>query len=167
MSLSDAMLGAETGGLSALASRLGITTGEIGTCQAECQQIQVTVCSAMEDAFSAAISSLTATRSNLDTTVRDAASQLADTRWTGANRHSFDGAYQDFTAAMSGLNQAIDTAYGQFQSNMQQMNALMHTFQTDVAASMGQAQESTTSMQHAVTSQQANLESVMNTGLSY
>lgn len=167
MSMSDAMLGAETGGLSALASRLGTTTSEIGTCQTECQKIQVTVCSAMEDAFSAAITSLTATRSSLDETVRDAARQLGDTRWTGANRGSFDGAYQDFVVAMTGLNQAIDSAYGQFQSNMQQMNALMQTFQTDVATSMGQAQESTTSMQQAVTAQQTNLESVMNTGLSY
>lgn len=167
MSLSDAMLGAETGGLSALASRLGATTNDIGTCQTECQNIQVTVCGAMEDAFSAAMNSLAVTRGSLDRTVHDAATQLADTRWTGANRSSFDGAYNEFMVAMSGLNQAIDSAYGQFQANMQQMNALMHTFQTDVATSMGQAQESTTSMQQAVTAQQVNLESVMNTGLSH
>lgn len=167
MSLGDAMLGAETAGLSALAVRLGTTTSEIGACQIECQSIQTTVCGAMDEAFAAAITSLQTTRGNLDQTVQAAAGQLADTRWTGANRASFDGAYQGFTGAMASLNQAIDAAYGQFQSNMQQMNALMETFQLDVSASMGQAQESTTSMQTAVTAQQANLESVMNTGLSY
>lgn len=165
--MSDVMLGAETGGLSALASRLGTTTTEIGACQTDCQTIQVTVCGAMEDAFATAINSLSATRSNLDQTVQAAAGQLADTRWTGANRANFDGAYQGFQGAMTSLNQAIDAAYSQFQANMQQMNALMETFQRDVAVSMGQAQDSTTSMQNAVTAQQANLESVMNTGLSY
>lgn len=167
MSMSDAMLGAEVGGLGALASRLGTTTNEIGICQADCQTIQVTVCGAMEDAFASAINSLNTTRGNLDGTVQAAAGQLADTRWTGANRGNFDGAYQGFTGAMTSLNQAIDSAYGQFQTNMQQMKAMMETFQQDVSRSMGQAQESTTSMQNAVSAQQQNLEAVMNTGLSY
>lgn len=167
MTMSDAMLGADVGGLSALAGRLGTTTSDIGTCQTECQRIQHTVCGAMEAAFDTAITSLQVTRTNLDQTVQAAAGQLADTRWTGVNRASFEDAYGGFTGAMASLNQAIDAAYGQFRANMQQMNALMETFQVDVATSMAQAQESTSSMQVAVSAQQTNLESVMNTGLSY
>lgn len=160
------VLGAETEQLSVLASRLGSTTVEIAEVQSECTSIQQDVCAEMEGSFRKAITSITIAMDRLHSTVDQARGQLDGTTWTGQNRLIFDSAYGDFGQAMRSLSSAVGDAYSEFDAQMRQVSSVMENFQAEVASSMGHAQESTTSMQHAVTAQRENLESVMNTGLS-
>jgi len=55
----------------------------------------------------------------------------------------------------------------QFDAQMRTMGETIAAFQIQISSSMQQAHASTDSMQRAVSQQQLNLESAMNTGLSF
>lgn len=160
------ILGATTEELVSLAAQLKSTTADIGAVNGDTQGIAATVVDEMEASFSTAITGITNAMNALRGSVDAARGQLEGTTWTGNNRAVFEGAYADFNGAMTGLEAAINDAYAQFDGQMKQVAGLIQDFQTQVAASMQDAQASTTSMHHAVEAQRENLEMVMNTGLS-
>jgi len=165
--MSTHLLGAETGQLEALASRLAQTGNEIEQVQTQTQSTADTVVGEMEGSFGRALSGIESAMHQLRATVDAAHAQLGDTTWTGANAVAFHGGYGDFNAAMVAFEGAVHDAYQQFDSQMRAMGETIVEFQSQVTMSMQQAQASTSSMQVAVTQQQVNLESAMNTGISF
>lgn len=162
-----AILGAQTDQLQALATRLTTTGSEIDQVHAETQTTADTVVTQMEDAFRQALGGIEHALGNLRATVDAAHNQLADTTWTGANADRFHSGYGEFNTAMAGFEGAVRSAYEQFDGQMKVMGETITDFQLQVTTSMQQAHASTNSMQQAVSQQQANLESAMNTGLSF
>ena len=161
------MLGAETGQLETLAAQLLTTGTEIDGVQAETQATADTVVAETEGAFHRALRSIEQSMLHLRTSVDAAHNQLADTAWTGANAVTFEAGYGDFNVAMANFEAAVGDAYVQFDAQMRAMGETIQAFQGQMSTSMGQARASTESMQLAVRQQQANLETAMNTGLSF
>jgi len=160
------VLGAQTGELVELAAQLGTTTGDIGAVHADTRTVADTVTQEMEGSFTKAITGITTAMDALRGSVESAKGRLDGTTWTGSNRETFTGAYENFGGAMNNLEGAVNDAYSQFDGQMKQVAGLIAEFQVQVGTSMEQAQDSTTSMQEAVNAQRENLESVMNTGLT-
>ncbi|MBT5756363.1 MAG: hypothetical protein KC481_15035 [Acidimicrobiaceae bacterium] len=165
--MSMSMLGAETGQLETLAAQLTHTGVEIDQVQSQTQTTADTVVAEMEASFRQALQSIEHSMHQLRGTVDAAHNQLADTTWTGANAASFQAGYGDFNGAMATFEAAVGDAYVQFDGQMRSMGETISAFQVQVTSSMQQAHVSTDSMQRAVVQQQANLESAMNTGLSF
>ena len=161
------MLGAETGQLETLAARLLQTGAEIDQVQSQTQVTADTVVSEMEASFRQALQGIEQSMAHLRGTVDAAHNQLADTTWTGANASTFQAGYGDFNGAMVSFEAAVGDAYMQFDAQMRTMGETISAFQVQVSSSMQQAHVSTDSMQRAVSQQQMNLESAMNTGLSF
>lgn len=160
------MLGATLEELLNLSARLTTTTSEIGTVAADTQGVSHRVVDDMHGSFATAVAGITSAMDTLRGSVEASRGQLESTTWTGANRAVFDGAYTEFTAAMTHLELAVADAYGEFDAQMKQMAAMIEGFQGQVMASLDQAQGSTTSMAQAVEAQRANLDMAMNTGLA-
>jgi hypothetical protein len=161
------ILGAETSQLESLAAQLTQTGGEIEQVQVQTQTTADTVVAEMESSFTLALRSIEQSMQHLRGTVDAAHARLNDTTWTGANASTFHAGYGDFNAAMATFEAAVGDAYAQFDAQMRAMGETISAFQGQVTTSMQQAQASTASMQQAVAMQQANLESAMNTGLSF
>ena len=161
------MLGAETGQLEALASRLGQTGAEIDGVQHQTQSTADAVVADMETSFARAMTSIENSMHQLRATVDAAHGQLGDTTWTGANAATFHAGYGDFNTAMVNFESAVHDAYAQFDAQMRSIADTIVAFQAQVTNSLAQAHVSTDSMQLAVVQQQANLESAMNTGISF
>lgn len=161
------MLGAETGQLETLAAQLTRTGAEIDQVQSQTQLTADTVVAEMEASFRQALHGIEHAMLQLRGTVDTAHVQLSDTTWTGANAVTFHAGYGDFNGAMAVFEAAVNDAYLQFDAQMRAMGETITAFQAQVTASMQQAHVSTDSMHRAVTQQQLNLESAMNTGLSF
>lgn len=161
------MLGAETGQLESLAAQLTRTGGEIDQVQAQTQATADTVVAEIEASFRHALQGIEQSMLHLRGTVDAAHAQLGDTTWTGANAATFHAGYGDFNGAMVAFESAVSDAYLQFDAQMRSIAETITAFQVQVTSSMQQAHASTDSMQRAVTQQQMNLESAMNTGLSF
>ncbi len=165
--MSTTVLGAETGQLESLAAQLTRTGAEIDQVRSETQTTADTVVSEMEGSFHRALQGIEQSMQHLRASIDAAHTQLADTIWTGANADTFHSGYGDFNGAMANLEAAVGDTYVQFDAQMRGMGETITSFQGQVATNMQQAQASTDSMQQAVRQQQVNLESAMNTGLSF
>lgn len=165
--MSTTVLGAETGQLESLAAQLTRTGGEIEQVRAETQTTADTVVAEMEASFHRALQGIERSMQQLRSSVDAAHAQLSETTWTGVNAETFHAGYGDFNAAMANLEAAVGDTYLQFDAQMRGMGETITSFQAQVTTSMQQANASTDSMQLAVRQQQANLESAMNTGLSF
>ena len=161
------MLGAETGQLESLAAQLTRTGAEIDQVQSQTQTTADTVVIEMEASFRQALQGVERAMQRLRGTVDAAHTQLGDTTWTGANAATFHAGYGDFNGAMVAFEGAVGDAYGQFDAQMRTVGETIAAFQIQISSSMQQAHASTDSMQRAVSQQQTNLESAMNTGLSF
>lgn len=165
--MSTTILGAETGQLETLAAQLTRTGGEIEQVRADTQTTADTVVTEMESTFHRALQGIERAMQQLRGSVDAAHAQLSETTWTGLNAETFHAGYGDFNAAMANLEAAIGDTYLQFDAQMRGMGETIVAFQSQVTSSMQQAGASTESMQLAVRQQQANLETAMNTGLSF
>jgi len=161
------LLGAETGQLEALASRLSQTGAEIDLVQQQTQSTADAVVAEMQGSFGRALTGIEQSMHQLRATVDGAHSQLADTTWTGANATTFHAGYGDFQSALATFESAVHDAYAQFDGQLRMIADTITAFQVQVTTSLVQAHASTDSMQLAVVQQQTNLESAMNTGLSF
>jgi uncharacterized protein YukE len=165
--MSTTVLGAETGQLETLAQQLTRTGAEIDQVRSETQTTADTVVGEMEGSFHRALRGIEQSMQHLRSSVDTAHNQLSNTTWTGANANRFQAGYGDFNSAMVSFEAAVGDAYAQFDAQMRNMGETINTFQVQVANSMQQEHASTDGMQQAVSQQQANLESAMNTGLSF
>jgi len=160
------LLGADLGSLTDLSAQLQSTTSGIGEVQASSDGVAQRVVDEMRAAFAGALSGISSDMAALESTVGQARSQTAQTQWTGSNRHEFERATGEFGAAMQSISAATDAAYVDFNAAMEQIAATINEYQAMLRTSLGQAQDSTTSMNQAVVNQREVLDQVMNTGLT-
>lgn len=160
------MLGATPAQLEELAVELGATTAEIGDVHSQTNGVAERVCDEIVASFNQAVTGISTAMGELRTTVDRVQGRLADADWTGTNRATFDGAYGQFNTAMLTLETSVRDAYDQFDGQLKQIAGFIGEFQAEVGTCMTEAQQSTQSMQDAVTAQATNLVDVMNSGLT-
>lgn len=162
----SSLLGADLGSLSDLSAQLQSTTAGIGDVQTSSDGVAQRVVDEMRSAFAAALSGISNDMAALQATVGQASRQTAQTQWTGANRHEFERATGEFSAAMQAISVATDAAYVDFNGAMEQIASTINDYQSMLRTSLSQAQDSTASMNQAVVNQREVLDQVMNTGLT-
>ncbi len=161
------VLGAQLDDLTDLAGRLTTTESEIGGVQTDSTAATSTVVGDVTTAAANALVRITALMDNLRASVDAAATRAADANWTGHNREEFIRGYGDFNAAVAQAEAATRDTFANFDNAISSMTAELEQYQASLSAALADAQGSTASMAQAVEAQRENLDSVMNTGLSF
>ena len=160
------MLGAQLDDLDALAGQLDRTGGALAECQSHSTTDTNQVVDSVRTAATTALQRITTQMDLLRESVRTAGASSTSAQWTGANAERFRAAYHDFDASMQQAEATTRETFADFSRAIDQMAASLCDFSRQLASALANAQNSTQSMSSAVHAQRANLESVMNTGLS-
>ena len=160
------MLGAQLEDLSSLATQLASTTNSIGDCRASSTSSTDNVVQTVRSAAATVLGQINAQMDALRSAVAAANSSTNAAEWTGANAARFRSAYGEFDAAMRAAETTTKDTYADFNRAIDQMAASLSSFVAQLSTSLNGAQSSTQSMRGAVEAQRANLDMVMNTGLS-
>jgi hypothetical protein len=160
------MLGAQLEDLSGLSQRLTVTSGDINATKTDSTTSTTNVVESVRTAASNALQQIEAQMEALRLTVTTAHNQAQSAVWTGINAETFRNAYAEFDSSMQQAEQATRETFSSFQRSIDTMAGELSDYSTRFAASMGEAETSTCSMATAVEQQRANLDQVMNTGLT-
>lgn len=160
------MLGAQLDDLDALAGQLDRTGGALAECQTRSTTDTNQVVESVRAAANTALQRITAQMDALRESVRGAGSSSRAAQWTGANAERFRAAYHDFDVSMQQAEATTKDTFAEFQRAIDHMATSLSDFAQQLANALANAQHSTQTMSGAVHAQRANLESVMNTGLS-
>ena len=160
------MLGAQLDDLSALAGQLDRTGGAIADCQTRSTTGTNEVVDSVRTAATTALQRITAQMDALRETVRAASTSSTSAQWTGGNAERFRAAYQQFDASMQQAETTTKETFADFHRAIDQMASSLSDYAQQLANSFVNAQSSTQTMSSAVQAQRANLDMVMNTGLS-
>lgn len=160
------MLGAQLDDLSALAGQLDRTGGAIADCQSRSTSDTNQVVESVRAAATTALQRITTQMDALRESVRAANTSATSAQWTGGNAERFRSAYQQFDASMQQAEATTKETFADFNRSIDQMAASLSDYAQQLASSLLNAQSSTQSMSGAIQGQRANLDMVMNTGLS-
>jgi hypothetical protein len=160
------MLGATLGDLEQLNATLVRTAGDIGDVKGQSLAATRTVVSNVLQSARNAESQIQAQMAALRSTVTSAQRSTDGANWTGTNRETFHAAVVSFNAAMSRAEETTKETFSEFATNIDKMGQSLTEFSTSFGTAMDQAVSSTQSMGAAVAGQRANLDQVMNTGMS-
>ena len=160
------MLGAQLDDLSALAGQLDRTGGAIADCQSRSTSDTNQVVESVRAAATTALQRITTQMDALRESVRAANTSATSAQWTGGNAERFRSAYQQFDASMQQAEATTKETFADFNRSIDQMAASLSDYAQQLASSLLNAQSSTQSMSGAIQGQRANLDLVMNTGLS-
>ena len=160
------MLGAQLDDLHALAGQLDRTGGAIADCQSRSTSDTNQVVESVRTAATTALQRITAQMDALRESVRAANTSASAAQWTGGNAERFRSAYQQFDASMQQAEATTKETFADFNRAIDQMAASLSDYAQQLANSLVNAQSSTQSMSSAVQGPRANLDMVMNTGLS-
>lgn len=159
-------LGATLEDLHALAGQLRTTTGDIATVSGDTSSQINAVLEQLRTSGTTAVNTARNQMEALRATVNAAQTQADGADWTGHNAEVFRSAYQDFNASMTKAEQATTAYFDELNSLIERLSADTESYLTEFTGSMTNAQSSTESMSAAVDAQSANLDQVMNTGMS-
>jgi hypothetical protein len=160
------MLGAQLDDLDALAGHLDRTGTAIADCQARSTSDTNQVVDSVRTAAATAMQRITAQMDALRESLRAAGSSSSAAQWTGANAARFRAAYQQFDVSMQQAEATTRETFADFHRAIDQMAASLSDYAQQLASALTNAQQSTHTMSSAVHAQRANLDAVMNTGLS-
>lgn len=160
------MLGAQLEDLTSLAAQLNRTGGSITECQSSSTGTTNNVVSTVRQAADAALSAITNQMDGLRAAVAAANAASGSAEWTGANSERFRSAYADFDSSMVRAETSTKDTFQQFQRAIGEMSQSLDSYAQELAKALTSARNSTDSMARAVEAQRANLDAVMNTGLT-
>lgn len=160
------LLGAQLDDLAGLAQRLSATSTDVGAARDRSVGTSTDVITTVADAAQRALTAIEAHMEQLEASVSAAITQAESTQWTGANADRFRGAAQDFHGAMSAGQRATTEAFQSFHTSVGAMSDTLATYVQQFGTALTSAQDSASQMAAAVESQRANLDQVMNAGLS-
>jgi hypothetical protein len=160
------MLGAQLDDLDALANQLDRTGTAIADCQSRSTSDTNQVVDSVRTAAATALQRITAQMDIMRESLRAASGSSHAAHWTGANAERFRSAYQQFDASMQQAEVTTRGTFADFQRAIDQMAASLADYAQQLASALANAQQSTLTMSSAVHAQRANLDAVMNTGLS-
>jgi hypothetical protein len=160
------LLGAQLDDLAALATQLDHTTAAIGSCRGDAVTSTSAVVESVRASAADALARVRAATESLRVSVTDAGSRTTAAAWTGANAERFRGAYAEFDASMARAEASTTATFEEFRVAIDRMAASLDDYGRELVAALQRAEMSTSSMGAAVRAQHANLDAVMNTGLS-
>jgi hypothetical protein len=160
------MLGAQLDDLQALAGQLDRTGGAIADCQSRSTSDTNQVVESVRTAAATALQRITTQMDVLRESVRAASTSSTSAQWTGGNAERFRAAYEQFDTSMQQAEVTTKETFADFNRAIDQMAASLSDYAQQLATSLTNAQSSTQSMSGAVHAQHANLDMVMNSGLS-
>jgi hypothetical protein len=160
------MLGAQLDDLVALASHLDRTGTAIADCQVRSTSDTNQVVDSVRTAAATALQHITAQMDTLRESLRAADSSSSAAHWTGANAERFRSAYRQFDLSMQRAELTTKETFADFHRAIDQMAASLSDYAQQLTSALTNAQQSTHTMSSAVHAQRANLDAVMNTGLS-
>ena len=160
------MLGAQLDDLSTLSTKLQTTSGDVGSIKEQAVSLTSTVVGNVIEAAKQALGDITTQMDLLSQSVASSSTQAAATQWTGANADRFRQGATDFQSSMTQAGATTGEAFEAFLQSASTMTDSLEHYVTQLASALTTAQESAAQMSGAVESQRANLDQVMNIGIS-
>lgn len=160
------MLGAQLDDLQGLSAQLQMMGGDVAATRDGSVATTSQVISEVTHATATALQQITTHMEQLQTSVQTAIARADSTQWTGANADRFRQGAADFQTSLATGQATTRDAFTSFQSSAAMMSDTLQEFVTGFSAALTDASASATDMATAVEAQRANLDSVMNLGLS-
>ena len=160
------MLGAQLDDLQGLSAQLHVMGGDVATTRDGSVTTTSHVIGEVTQATATALQQITTHMEQLQTSVQTAVARAEATQWTGANADRFRQGAADFQTSLAAGQATTRDAFASFQRSAAMMSDTLQEFVTGFSAALTDASASATDMATAVEGQRANLDSVMNLGLS-
>ncbi len=160
------MLGAQLDDLSSLSTKLQATSSDVGSIKEQAVSLTANVVGNVVEAAKQALGDMTTQMELLSQSVASSANQAEATQWTGANADRFRQGAVEFQASMTQAGGTTGEAFQAFLQSASAMTDSLEQYVTQLATALSAAQDSATQMSSAVESQRANLDQVMNIGIS-
>jgi len=160
------MLGAQLDDLQGLSGQLQVMGGDVATVRDGSVATTSQVIGEVTQATATALQQITTHMEHLQTSVQTAVARAEVTQWTGANADRFRQGAVDFQSALAAGQATTRDAFSSFQSSAAMMSDTLQEFVTGFSAALTDASASASDMATAVEAQRANLDNVMNLGLS-
>ncbi len=160
------MLGAQLDDLQTLSNQLTTMGANVAASRDESLTTTTNVINEISQATATALQQITTHMERLEASVRIAVAKADATQWTGANADRFRQGASDFQSSLLTGQTATQEAFTSFQQSTSLMSDTLQEFITGFSAALTQAADSAHDMSSAVEAQRANLDSVMNLGLS-
>ena len=161
------MIGAQLDDLSALTTQLQTMGADVASTRDGSVATTTQVITDVAQATATALHQISAHMDQLQTSVQTAVARADATQWTGANADRFRQGAADFQASVITAQATTRDAFASFHASTSLMSETLQDFVTAVSAALTDASTSATDMATAVEAQRANLDQVMNTGLSF
>ncbi len=160
------MLGAQLDDLQSLSAQLTLMGTDVAACRDDSVITASQVITDVTQATALALQQINAHMARLEGSVHAAVGHAEATQWTGANADRFRQGASDFQASMGSGQATTREAFASFQQSAAMMTETLQDFVTGFSAALTEASASAGDMSAAVEAQRANLDSVMNLGLS-
>lgn len=160
------MLGAQLDDLATLSTRLQTTAGDVGSVQEQAVALTSTVVSSVTESARQALTQISTQMDVMSQSVAASTSQAESTQWTGQNADRFRQGATEFQTAMATAGSTTNEAFEAFVQAASAMSDSLQQYVNQLSTSLVSAQDSATQMSGAVESQRANLDQVMNVGIS-
>lgn len=160
------MLGAQLDDLQGLSAQLHVMGGDVATTRDGSVTTTTQVIDQVTQATATALQQITTHMEQLQASVHAAVTRAETTQWTGANADRFRQGAAEFQTSLAAGQATTQEAFASFQSSAAMMSDTLQEFVTGFSAALTDASASATDMATAVEAQRANLDSVMNLGLS-
>ena len=160
------MLGAQLDDLQALSSQLTTMGDDVAASRDDALATTTNVIAEVSQATTTALQQISAHMERLEASVRGAMARADATQWTGANADRFRQGASDFQSSLIVGQTATQEAFTSFQQSTSLMGDTLSEFVAGFSTALTQASSSANDMSSAVEAQRANLDSVMNLGLT-
>ncbi len=160
------MLGAQLDDLFRLSQRLTATAADVGGSRDGAIRTTTQVVSGVQDAAQAALDQIMTHMDQLGQSVAGSVTEAGSVMWTGSNADRFREASQQFQTSMLLAQRTTTDTFAQFRQTIGLLSETLDAYATQLGAALTDAEASTRQMSQAVHQQAANLDQVMNTGVS-
>lgn len=161
------ILGAQLDDLSRLSQRLTTTAGDVAGSRDGAIRTTAQVVTGVQEAAQAALEQIMTHMDQLGQSVAASVAEAGSTNWTGANADRFRDGAATFQRAMQGAQTTTTDTFGQFRTTIASLSETLDAFAASLGVQLHDAEQSVQQMSQAVEHQRSNLDSVMNTGLSF
>jgi len=160
------MLGAQLDDLHALSSQLTTMGADVAAGRDDALTTTTTMITDVSEATAAALQQITVHMERLEVSVRSAVARAEATQWTGANADRFRQGANDFQSSLLTGQTTAREAFTSFQQSASLMSETLQEFVAGFSVALTHAATAANDMSAAVEAQRANLDGVMNLGLS-
>ncbi len=161
------ILGAQLEDLSRLSQRLTTTSADVGGARDGAVRTTAQVVSGVQEAAQAALEQIMTHMDQLGQSVAASVSEAGSTNWTGANADRFRDGATTFQSSMQAAQNSTTDTFSQFRATIASLSETLDAYASSLGAQLSDAEQSVQQMSQAVEHQRSNLDSVMNTGMTF